>query len=168
MSVPCEKAPCRERQGASACRKAFRQAACGFRTFQKVLKPWDLNSAGHPSWVYLRAKSRRLCGGCAPKRPCGGSRAHLSFPSSKRFRILDSLKRPAGNGRALLSVLHFSPARSPQEDPLPAPVRPDRADPLGAGDAALQLRVQGVRVRRVHGHQQPAGGLGIVEDVLFT
>ena len=58
--------------------------------------------------------------------------------------------------------------RLPQENPLPAPVFPHGADPLGAGHTALQLRVQRVRVRRVHGHQQTAGSLGVIEQVLFT
>ena len=55
-------------------------------------------------------------------------------------------------------------SHSPQEDPLSAPVFPDGADPLGAGVAALQLRIQRSRVRRVHGHQQTAGGLLMAVD----
>ena len=53
--------------------------------------------------------------------------------------------------------------RSAQEDPLPALVCLHDADALGAGHRGLQLLQEGLGVRRVHGDEEPPGGLGVEE-----
>ena len=56
---------------------------------------------------------------------------------------------------------------SPQEDPLPTPVGLARRRSAGRwARSPCSSGIQRVRVRRVHGHQQAAGGLGIIEQVL--
>ena len=65
--------------------KVFSTSFLRFQNFQKVLKSIDLNGAGHPSWVHLRAKSRATPG-CAPKRPAGQPRTPF-LPVFLRFRV---------------------------------------------------------------------------------
>ena len=65
--------------------KVFSTSCLRFQNFQKVLKSIDLNGAGHPSWVHLRAKSRATPG-CAPKRPAGQPRTPF-LPVFLHFRV---------------------------------------------------------------------------------
>ena len=41
------------------------------------------------------------------------------------------------------------------------------AHPLGAWHGTLQLRQHRIGVRRIHGHQQAAGGLGVIQHILY-
>ena len=78
-----------KKEQAEACsqlvEKVFSTSCLRFQNFQKVLKSIDLNGAGHPSWVHLRAKSRATPG-CAPKRPAGQPRTPF-LPVFLHFRV---------------------------------------------------------------------------------
>ena len=64
-----------------ACRKSLFAPLTSFQNFYEVLKTWDFNGAGHPSWV---------------------SRAHPSFPLRRSCHLVDRLRStvsPEGDGR---------------------------------------------------------------------
>ena len=94
--------------GAQLVEKVFSTSCLRFQNFLKVLKSVDLNGAGHPSWVHLRAKSR-AAPGCAPKRPAGQPRTPL-LPVFMLFRVY----RQPEKGEALCLSLFYGPmGRSP-------------------------------------------------------
>jgi hypothetical protein len=75
----------------SLSKKCFRHAEQVFLNPKKFRKTYDLNGAGRPSWVPSPRQVPPPSGGCAPKRACGRSRAHPSFPLSELLVFFDSL-----------------------------------------------------------------------------
>ena len=55
---------------------------------------------------------------------------------------------------------------SMQHDAGAALITAHNAHPLGAWHGTLQLRQQRIGVRRIHGHQQAAGSLGVIQHIL--
>ena len=87
--------------------KVFSTSCLRFQNLQKVLKSIDLNGAGHPSWVHLRAKSRATPG-CAPKRPAGQPRTPF-LPGFLHFRVF---RQPAVYFAAFLAAFFFFRCRT--------------------------------------------------------
>ena len=103
---------------------AIGSALCGMILWAiRAIKRKKTNSAGHPSWVHLRAKSRATPG-CAPKRPAGQPRIPF-LPVFLHFRVYrqsDASRVRAGHGMhfLLISPPRFRPPASPGP-PLPVP-----------------------------------------------
>ena len=112
----------------SACRKVFSTSCLRFQNFLKVLKSVDLNGAGHPSWVHLRAKCRRFAS-VALRNGLRASRAHPSFPFSYSSGVIDSLTAAGNSGGGLLCPLLLCPLLLPSSimpSSMPASAAPSR------------------------------------------